>query len=278
MPRQLLPQRAPFEITGEPRRAILAGIRIPGLGKIFPKPKPKPPVRTEPRRRKPRDPRERPEFPPGRGPTRRRRPPTRTTPRPRRGVPPTRPPEAPPTAPTRTQPQVPQPGPVAPPSRVPPGAPPGSPGEPPGVPTRIPETVVTPQPPIQAPTLPKPAPGPLTSAQVAFLALTGTGLAALAAQKLAGAPSPALGFLPAGAGVPIAPPSAPPVPPPGTIQLPAPLPVPRQKTAKERKCDKPRRRNRKTCWEGFYEERTNSTKFRKWRKVDCKTRKQIEVR
>ena len=41
-------------------------------------------------------------------------------------------------------------------------------------------------------------------------------------------------------------------------------------------CEKRRRRNRKTCWEGFYREYPTRTKFVKWTKVNCKTRKIIE--
>jgi hypothetical protein len=41
-------------------------------------------------------------------------------------------------------------------------------------------------------------------------------------------------------------------------------------------CDKPRRRNRKTCWEGFYAEYSKRTEFKKWRQVDCLTRRTIQ--
>lgn len=45
---------------------------------------------------------------------------------------------------------------------------------------------------------------------------------------------------------------------------------------KQDTCERKGRKNRKTCWEGFYREYPNSTKYTKWTKVDCKTRKIIE--
>ena len=45
---------------------------------------------------------------------------------------------------------------------------------------------------------------------------------------------------------------------------------------KDPNCEKRKRANRKTCWEGFYKEFPTRTQFVKWTKVDCKTRKIIE--
>jgi len=42
------------------------------------------------------------------------------------------------------------------------------------------------------------------------------------------------------------------------------------------RCEKKRRKNRKTCVEGYYREFTNRTEFKKWRRVDCKTRKTLK--
>ena len=50
------------------------------------------------------------------------------------------------------------------------------------------------------------------------------------------------------------------------------------RTGRDPRCEKRRRENRKTCWEGFYREFSNRTKFTRWTKVDCQTRKIIEER
>lgn len=48
-----------------------------------------------------------------------------------------------------------------------------------------------------------------------------------------------------------------------------------QRTRTRGRCEKRARKNRKTCWRGFYEEFSSGTKFRKWERVDCVTRKRI---
>lgn len=50
---------------------------------------------------------------------------------------------------------------------------------------------------------------------------------------------------------------------------------PSREREEREKCEKKGKRNRVQCWEGFYKEYPNSTRFKKWRLVDCRTRRQI---
>ncbi len=44
------------------------------------------------------------------------------------------------------------------------------------------------------------------------------------------------------------------------------------------RCEKKRRKKRRTCWKGFYVESTSRTSFEKWAKVDCRTGRQLPDR
>ena len=70
-------------------------------------------------------------------------------------------------------------------------------------------------------------------------------------------------------------------PTPAPAPRPAPAPglqtqaAPAGTRTRQGRCEKRARRNRQTCWRGFYEEFPTSTKFTKWEKVNCRTRKRI---
>jgi hypothetical protein len=85
-----------------------------------------------------------------------------------------------------------------------------------------------------------------------------------------------------GVSSPVRVPTAVPTPRPPPTIAPQPgsffAPPSRPSETRVRSCDKPARKNRKTCWEGFYREFANRTDFVKWTKVDCKTRQIKEER
>lgn len=133
------------------------------------------------------------------------------------------------------------------------------------------------QPPRPITQAPKPRPAPkLSGGQAAALALgAAVGTAVLPALLAAPAAAAAgLAFVPGNPALqPLAP--TPVTGPLGRIDLSAQLGQQAQQQQKRRRCEKTRRKNRKTCWKGFYRESTSKTKFEKWYRVDCKTGRQL---
>lgn len=67
-----------------------------------------------------------------------------------------------------------------------------------------------------------------------------------------------------------------PTPTPAPQTTLAPAPAGARVRSGQGRCEKRARKNRKTCWRGFYEEFPNRTSFTKWEKVNCATRKRIK--
>lgn len=139
------------------------------------------------------------------------------------------------------------------------GLPPGVKRLPQPAPTRVPA-------PAPAPT-PAPRPGLPTPQQVVGLILGGFQSIARARSRVTNQPRrnvPSVSPRPPIVAQPVSPTFIQPV-----IQTTA------TKT-KTDNCEKRARKNRKTCWRGFYEEFGSSkTKFTKWEKVDCVTRRRL---
>lgn len=155
----------------------------------------------------------------------------------------------------------------------------------------IPDIVTLPQPPIKAPArLPAPAPSILPKIALGFIALTALGTVA----GLSKARSRSRDRAPALARDPASQPQPQPQPPPpfadpsppfanqfsnlATLQGSSANLQRRLRDCKSQaqRCEKRRRKNRKTCWEGFYREFSSRTSFNKWTQVDCVTRRIIQ--
>lgn len=166
------------------------------------------------------------------------------------------------------------------------------PGRP--APQTVPEVVSKPQIKVPMPTLP--APAPIPALVPAFLTLAGIATAVGVGRALgrdrgrlrglsrstAPAPSPQPGP-PIGQPQPLA---GPLVGIGNLVQLGVPQLQPSQNLARRlrecrqaaQRCEKKRRKNRKTCWKGYFVESSKSTRFKKWFKVDCRTGRQLPDR